>query len=151
MRISRGKGRKFTSKLIYNSIKRYFGHCSAGTKIRLFRAYRESLYTSHLWGHYPNKSFLDIRTAYNNMFRLLMAIPRAFSDNVIMMISSASFMFASRGVPSFQEVLRRGAYSFLNRIRSSKNSILMGLLGSDCLYRSSILMGLKRSLYTVFR
>ena len=132
-------------------MKRYFGCCTTRAKIVLFRAYCESLYTANLWCNYRKKSLNDIGVAYNTIFRLLFCIPRLYTIDDTVHVSSASHMFVSRGVPSFQEIMRRGAYSLLRRVSMSDNKLVGGVMGSDAVYVSGLLTNLKKMLYTVFR
>lgn len=98
-----------------NGIIRNFKHCSYPVKWELFRTLCTNMYSCHLWCNYQKAHFNQIRVAYNDVFRMLMSIPRG---------SSISQFFMMFNMPDFYAVLRNAAYRFLQRLLSSSNQIV---------------------------
>lgn len=99
-----------------NILLRNFGHCSEQVKCSLFQTYCSSMYCSSLWYNSTKTSINKLRVSYNQCLRRLLRLPYRYS---------ASEMFVSRHIPSFNEVLRKSVHSMINRIDSSQNSILI--------------------------
>ncbi|XP_061719296.1 uncharacterized protein LOC133526619 [Cydia pomonella] len=98
-----------------NMIARRFARCTKEVKITLFRAYCQTFYTSSLWVSHTQRTYNTLRVLYNNIFRMLMKLPRC---------SSASAMFAEARTDGFHAVRRKRVASLLNRVRGSSNTIL---------------------------
>ncbi|XP_047040219.1 uncharacterized protein LOC124644750 [Helicoverpa zea] len=101
-----------------NMLAHRFARCSRGVKITLFKAFCTSFYTGGLWVNCTRKALDALRVQYNNVFRLLLGLPR---------YCSASGMFAEARVDDFYALMRKKAASLLSRSRSSANSILQVL------------------------
>ncbi|KAL0851461.1 hypothetical protein ABMA28_007258 [Loxostege sticticalis] len=98
-----------------NMLARRFARCSDQVKITLFKAYCQGLYTGALWISCAKKSLNTLRIQYNNIFRMMMRLPR---------YCSASEMFAQRQTDGFQAIVRKKVASLVRRVRESGNSIL---------------------------
>ncbi|XP_050676227.1 uncharacterized protein LOC126973125 [Leptidea sinapis] len=85
-----------------NIFARRFAQCSPEAKLTLFRAYCKTARSS-------------IRLQYNNVYRILMRLPK---------YCSASGMFADARVPDYFAVIRSRVAAFWSRIRESENEIL---------------------------
>ena len=59
-----------------NTLRSKFHNCSSQVKNVLFRSYRMSMYSVHLWCKFKISSLNRVRIAYNNSFRILHNIPR---------------------------------------------------------------------------
>ena len=104
-----------------NSLIRKFHMCTEKVKIKLFVTYCSQFYCAPLW--YFNKSdkiYSKLNVAYNNVFRFLLGLPWDEQGRPC----SASGMFASRKVKSFQEILRNLIYKFMCRLDVSNNDIV---------------------------
>ncbi|XP_063366270.1 uncharacterized protein LOC134654727 [Cydia amplana] len=98
-----------------NMLARRFAHCTGEVKRTLFKSFCQSFYTSGLWVSYTQRALNALRVLYNNMFRVLMGLPR---------FCSASGMFADAHVEDFHAVMRKKIVSIRSRIQGSPNSIL---------------------------
>ncbi len=79
--------------------------------------------------------------AYNDAMRIVLKVPRW---------SSASEMFVSNNVPTFNAVLRNFMYGFMCRLIGSKNMIIMSIADvskSDTRYTSCFWKHWTRCLY----
>ena len=76
--------------------------------------------------------------AYNNVFRLLCNDPRDYS---------ASYMFVSRGLPTFKMLIGKNVYSLFTFIAKSGNVILRSIMNSDDLYTSPLCRHWRKMLY----
>ncbi|XP_060810069.1 uncharacterized protein LOC132904170 [Amyelois transitella] len=98
-----------------NMLARRFVRCTEQVKITLFKAYCQNMYTGSLWVSYTKKSLDAMRVLYNNVFRMLMGLPR---------FCSASAMFAEYQIDGFAALIRKKTTSLIFRVRGSCNSIL---------------------------
>ena len=105
-----------------NVIIRKFGFLSLEVKCQLFKTYCYPLYTCALWSNYNQGTLNRLKVAYNNIMRRLAHVPPW---------SSASHMFGSLGVRSFQETLRNCSYSLMRRIDQCPNNFIQVLSSSD--------------------
>ena len=71
-----------------------------------------------------DKYYKKLNVAYNDVFRYFLWLPRDEQGRPC----SASGMFVSRKVKSFQEILRNVVYKFRCRLDSSENELIMGTL-----------------------
>ena len=78
-----------------------------------------------------------LKVAYNDALRIVLKIPRGGG--------SASEMFMSNNVPTFNAVLRNVMYSFMCRLTGSLNTIIVSLTDSSCFWKHWT-----RSLYVFF-
>ncbi|XP_041986243.1 uncharacterized protein LOC121738332 [Aricia agestis] len=98
-----------------NMLARRFARCTDEVKITLFKAFCQNLYTGGLWISYTKASLNTLRIQYNNIFRMMLKLPR---------FCSASEMFAQARTDGFRALMRKKAASLINRVRGSDNSIL---------------------------
>ncbi|KAG7294937.1 hypothetical protein JYU34_022671 [Plutella xylostella] len=98
-----------------NMLVRRFYRCSEEVKLTLFKAYCQSFYTGSLWVDHTKRSLDILRIQYNNIFRMLLGLPR---------FCSASGMFAEYQTDGFHAIIRKKTVSLINRVRDSHNSIL---------------------------
>ena len=112
-------------------------------KITLFRTFCCNLYTCQLWWNFTQAAMpmRKINVAYNNVFRMIMQLPR---------YCSASNMFAMCNVPSCQAVMRNLVYRFTIRVDRSENKLLCAIGSSDMRYQSQIKKHWMSSLYQVY-
>ena len=112
---------------IYNNIKQLykqsymiannFSHCSKATKIILFKSFVSNIYLSSIW--LPNRANMQkIKVAYNNAYRIVMKYKRR---------NSASLMFLYDNVNNLTIKLRKSYNSLYQRIRNSRNSLIIQL------------------------
>ncbi|XP_045454531.1 uncharacterized protein LOC123663935 [Melitaea cinxia] len=101
-----------------NMLARRFARCTDSVKVALFKAYCQSFYTCSLWVRYTRRAYNALRVQYNNAFRVLPKLPR---------YCSASEMFTTRRVESFNAIIRKRCASMLRRLRTSSNGILSTL------------------------
>jgi len=112
-----------------NLLKSRFGSCSVEVKVYLFRMYFSSIYCSSLWVPVKRWFLEQVKVAYNDAFRTLFGYCRR---------QSASKMFCEHGVNNFSALRRVAAYSLLNRLSNSNNSILKAIVQSNMSMQSSI-------------
>ncbi|XP_022814469.1 uncharacterized protein LOC111348188 [Spodoptera litura] len=107
-----------------NMIVRRFARCSVEVKILLFKAYCQSFYASSLWVSHTRRAADVIRVQYNNVFRMLLRLPR---------YCSASAMFAEARTDGFHAIMRKKVASIFMRVRGSSNGILKMIASrADC-------------------
>ena len=115
-------------RLLYaqgNSLIRKFHMCTEKVKIRLFTTYCSQVYCAHLWQYQvTDKSYRKVKVAYNNVFRFLLRLPRDDQGRPC----SASQMFVSRKVKSFQEIIRNVVFKFQCRLNNSGNDLVKSTL-----------------------
>ena len=74
-----------------------------------------------------NKSLKSVNVAYNNSFRILHQMPAR---------RSASFMFVSNHIKSFNELTRSSIFTLLRRLHDSKNPLFVNYFYTDIHFRS---------------
>ena len=97
-----------------NSLIQKFHMCTTQVKIKLFKTYCCSAYTSQLWYKYRQSSLDKARVAYNTILRRLLGIPRYENGQNY----SASAMFANNSVCSFPALIRKLIFRFRERLIS---------------------------------
>ena len=112
-----------------NIMLRKFQYCDDETKCYLFRTFFYQMYTCSLWSRYKKSTISRLRVCYNSIMRRLLGLPPW---------ASASQMFVTLGVRSFQETYRVLIYSLMIRIDSSLNSVISSLSCSDAFLMSTI-------------
>ena len=112
-----------------NTIIRKFNFCDVDAKCCLFKTFCYSVYCSALWANYSVSLMSKIKVIYNNIMRKLVNVP---------VYSSASFMFASLRVKSFQELRRSTSFSLMQRVLNSNNSMIIALRTSDAKLSSKL-------------
>ena len=104
-----------------NSLTRKFHMCTERVEVKLFVTYCSQFYCAQVWRFNINdKYYKKLNVAYNNVFRYFLRLPRDEQGRPC----SASGMFVSRKVKSFQEILRNVVYKF----RCSQFLLRMSLL-----------------------
>ena len=112
-----------------NILARKFCMCSESVKVKLFKTYYSSLYTSQLWSKYKQMTVQKVEAAYNNAFRILLNLPRH---------CSASFMLTTRKTDSCSTIIRKLIYRFKIRTDASTNVILKSIINSDIRWNSTL-------------
>ena len=102
-------------------------HCSNGVKNVLFRSFFTPMYASQLWCNFRKSCMQRLRVADNFGCRALYNLPWRAS------VSSHQVQY---DIPTFEALLRKYKYLFLERCRKSNNVWLRALMQSDCLYSS---------------
>ena len=110
-----------------NVLARKFRFCSSGIKNVLFHSYCGTMYTSSLWCKFKKQSLKSVNVAYNNSFRILHHLPSR---------CSASFMFVSNHIKSFNELTRSSIFSLLRRLQDSENPLFVNYCYTDIHFRS---------------
>ena len=102
-----------------NSVLSRFGLCSVSVKCRLIDSFSLNFYCSYLWCNFNKASISKMRVAYNNIYRRILGYNRR---------DSASLMFATHGIDSFEARARKVCYGFRNRLELSSNAIVLSVL-----------------------
>ena len=74
------------------------------------------MYCCQLWFNSTKGSFKKLRTSYNSVLRVFLVISKPYS---------ASQMFVSRGILSFDELLSKSIYRFVDGIENDTNSNIL--------------------------
>ena len=131
-----------------NGIIRKFHMCSWATKIRLFKAYIYQVYCCHLWYRYKKESMHKLKVAYNNIFRVLLKVPR-MNDGIN---NSIRALFVRCHVQTLFERLRWSQARFMERLICSQNTIVNNLiLRCDTLHLSPIWFHWLHSVMSIYR
>ena len=112
-----------------NSLIRNFYKCSDSVKVTLFKSYCSSLYTCELWCRHTETKLRKISVAYHGVLKKFLNYPRSTSNSLLCLVYE---------VPSFQELVRKYVYGFMQRLKDSDNVLLFNLLNSS-LFSSSTL------------
>ena len=104
-----------------NTLISKFKFCSPDVKCHLFKTYCTNMYCHQLWYDKVKGPLHRIKIAYNNGLRRLLGT--GFGN-------SASDMFASLRIPSFNEILRGGINSFNFRLSKSSNRLIVAIQSS---------------------
>ena len=110
-----------------NVLSRMFARCSSPVKVKMFQTFCSNIYCNYLWVKYTQVMLKKLIVCFNNSFRILMGLP--FN-------CSASDMFSSHSLRSFKEIKRFSTISFINRLLSSCNMLLMSMVSIDLFYDS---------------
>ena len=113
--------------------------CNICTKIILFQAYCAPMYTSSLWCKFKKYSLKSISDAYNNSLRILLNLASR---------CSASFVFATNYIKSFNERIRSSIFSLLCRLHQSDNILFINYLHTDIHFKSHMYSYWRSLLYT---
>ena len=105
-----------------NMLIRKFFKCSVDVKCYLFKTYCSTMYCSAMWFDTTKSAMKKLKVAYNNSLRRLLSLPT---------YNSASEMFAVLNIPSFGELLRKFAFSFMSRMSSSINVFMVNIYNSS--------------------
>ena len=98
-----------------NILLRKFNKCSVDIMKTLFQTYCTNMYCPYLWSNYTQMAYSKIRVAFNNVFRNLLGYSRR---------DSASAMFLSHNLDSFEALMRKRIFKFRQRVINSKNAII---------------------------
>ena len=104
-----------------------FSRCSNAVKNVLFRSFCTPMYASQSWCNFRKSCIQRLRVAYNFGCRALHNLPWR---------ASVSSHQVHCDIPTFEALLRKYKYLFLERCRKSNNVCLRALMQSDCLYSS---------------
>ena len=110
-----------------NQLKSAFSHCSFDVKNLLFKSYCTNFYGSHLWSNYLKSSFHSIRVVYNDCYRMLHDLPRYTSARKFQVINH---------IPTFEALLRKTLYNFINRCLNSSNLLVTNMMNTYCFFDS---------------
>ena len=99
-----------------NLLIRNFRYCTDNVKCYLFQSYCTSMYYCQLWFNSTKGSLKKLKTSYNSALRRFLVISKPYS---------ASQMFVSRGILSFDELLHKSIYRFVERIENSTTQLYM--------------------------
>ena len=95
-----------------NLLIRNFRYCTDNVKCYLFQRYCTSMYCCQLWLNSTKGSLKKLKTSYNSALRRFLVI-------------SKPYMFVSRGILSFDELLRKSIYRFVERIETVQTQLYM--------------------------
>ena len=101
--------------------------CSNAVKTVLFPSFCTPMYASQLWCNFRKSCMQRLWVAYNFGCRALYNLP---------WWASVSSHQVQCNIPTFEALLRKYKYLFLERCRKSNNVWLRALMQSDCLYSS---------------
>ena len=121
-----------------NLIMKSFSKCSDSVKCTLFQSFCSNMYCCSLWTHYSRTIFNSTRVAYNNAFRIFLRLP---------MRCSASTMFVTNRIPSFNENLRKSYFNLYKRLFNSTNQYLKLVFKVARLTRNTIVCHWRQHLY----
>ena len=92
-----------------NLLIRNFRYYTDNVKCYLFQSYCTSMYCCQLWFNSTKSSMKKFRTSYNSALRWFPTISKPYS---------ASQMFVSRGIVSFDELLRKSVTGALRELKT---------------------------------
>ena len=101
-----------------NRLLRTFSQCSIDVKVTLYQSYCTALYCPFLWTDYKKSTFTKIRVAFNHAYRKKLGLPNR---------SIASTMYANHNICSFETMLRKTLFGFMQRLKNSTNTIICTL------------------------
>ena len=96
-------------------------------KMYFFRSFCTPMYESQLWCNFRKSCMPRLRVACNFGGRAVYNLPWR---------ASVSSHQVQCNIPTFEALLRKYTYLFLERCRKSNNVWLRALMQSDCLYSS---------------
>lgn len=106
-----------------NILLRKFGKCSDDVKRCLFKTYLSDFYCNQLWCEHSKQMMQKVKTAFNNVYRLLMDIPRAARISI-------SKECVTHNIDSFNVIMRKSCRSFRDRLDMSANNIIFNTINS---------------------
>ena len=125
-----------------NSLKRKFKHCSEAVLCLLFKTFCSTIYCSGLWCAYTNVSWNHIKTAYNNSFRIMLGLPK---------YCSATDMFVSRNVDTFDAYIRKQYFSLRTRLYNCNNVYVNTITHCDLVMNSVLFRRMEYALHILHR
>ena len=99
-------------------------------KIQLFKSYCYPIYGCALWRHSYQYSVRKLTVSFSDTFKLLINVPR---------YTSSSLAFAMNSTDHINVVFRKFAYSLMNRVTASTNSIVSAIVNSDAYHQSPLI------------
>ena len=127
-----------------NMLIRNFFKCSVDVKCYLFKTYCSTMYCSAMWFDTTKSAMKKLKVAYNNSLRKLLSLHT---------YNSATEMFAVLNIPSFGELLRKFAFSFMSRMSSSINVFMVNVVAmssSQCVNRGRACIVVNRDNYSEY-
>ena len=121
-----------------NMILRNFSKCNADVMKMLFQSFCVNFYCMSQIFNVKQHTMNKLKVCYNDSFRRLMGVPR---------YASASALFVTFGLPSFQEVRRKNITSYLQRMKNSENKIIVKISDHVCLHNSIFFKQWRRLAY----
>ena len=106
--------RQLRSLYASSIILRKFASCSISVKIQLLESYCINFYCSSLWCNFTKQSMSKLRVAFNNVYRLILGFRKR---------DSASCMFVSSRIDSFEAKTRKTCYTFRQRMVASVTNL----------------------------
>jgi len=110
-----------------NKLRASFSRCSRAVTNMLFRSFCTPMYASQLWCNFRKSCVQRLRVAYNFGCRVLHNLP--WRANV-------SSHQVQCNIPTYDALIRKNKYLFLERCRKSTNDYFRDLIQSDFLYSS---------------
>jgi len=110
-----------------NKLRASFFHCSNVVKNVLFRSFWTPMYASQLWCNFRKSCMQRLRVTYTFVCRALYNLPWR---------ASICCHQVQCNIPTFEALLRKYTYLFLERCRQSNDVSLRALMQSDCLFSS---------------
>ena len=121
-----------------NVLIKKFLTCSEAVKIKLFKSYCNSFYSSQLWCNYNLSSIRKLHVAYNHVFRKLMKLETG---------ASISAKFVECSIDGFRALLRKLMHRFRCRVFNSDNILVHGICSSVFFITSKLNMHWTKELY----
>ena len=122
-----------------NMLKYQFYRCFRIVKNNSFRSYCTSFYSSQLWFKYFKNAIYLLRVACNDSYRILHNLPRW---------TSARLYQIERHINTFDAILRKTAFSVIQRCQSYSNNLINSLMTSGCFYESNFYVNYNNLLFT---
>ena len=108
-----------------NKLRVSFSRCSNAVKNVVFHSLSTPMYASQLWCNFRKSCMHRLHVAYNFGCR---------AQNNLPWRASVRTHQVQCNIPTFEALLRKYTYLFLERCRKSNNVWLRALMQSDCLY-----------------
>ena len=112
-----------------NTLISNFRKCADMCKVAMFKTYCYAVYCCALWSKYRVRSLTKMKVAHNDVFRMLMNVPR---------MSSASALFASHCTKNIDAIQRTAMHSLMSRLLRSSNTLVQAVLRSQVRTHSRI-------------
>ena len=106
-----------------NILLRKFSKCSDEVKRCLFKTYLSDFYCNQLWCDHPVQILKKVKTAFNNVYRFLMGIPRATRTSI-------SKECVTYNLDSFDVIMRKSCRNLRERLFKSNNSLVLNVVSS---------------------
>ena len=112
-----------------NLLKHRFHMCTVPVKLKLFKTFCYSIYTSSVWWNYNLYAIKKVRIAYNDALRMMLNVPR---------YSSASLLFVTHRIHTFDALVRHLLARFIRRLDICSNTLVNAICRSDLRWCSRI-------------